>query len=351
TATRLDSLDFGRGVEIDAGVDFTISLTDGTNLDVDLTTEQTVGDVLDLINATAAAAGAPLQARLAQYGNGIELVDQSSGGGTLTVTRSWPSWAAIGLGLIAEGETTSDPPTAGTLATAVWDDGSDVNNTLRITANVESSDYNGVTIRVHDDGGAVGNVPILSYDAANKIFDVEIENGVTTAANVITELANTPAVAALFTISNEPGSDGSGSLSAADPAWQSVSLSGGQPETLTARDVHRLETEGIFTALLRLYQGLETDDAWTIERAFAMLDAETLDLNFARAELGVRQQGLDALEIQLDDEEVQLRSVLSDEYDADVVEVISNLTMRQVAYEASLVSTGKIFQMSLLDYL
>jgi flagellin-like hook-associated protein FlgL len=346
--TRLDDLNFGLGVDNYDGVDFTIQRTDGTALDVDLTTEQTIGDVLTLINTLG---GGSLRAQLARYGNGIELIDQSTGPQPLTVTRAPESTAAIDLGLVPQGQETSDPPTAGALATALWDDASSADNELRITANVESWDYNGVTLNVHDDGAAVGNVPILSYDPVNRVLDIEIQNGVTTANDVVTELGNTPAVAALLTLANDGASSGAGTLTDADPAWGSVLLSGGQPETLTGADVNPLETEGLFTALLRLQQGLEANDLRTLQRAMEMLDAYGLRLNAARADVGARQQGLDTLQSRLETEEVQLREVLSLEHDADVVEVASNLSARQLALEAALLSTGKIFQMNLLQYI
>jgi flagellar hook-associated protein 3 FlgL len=125
----------------------------------------------------------------------------------------------------------------------------------------------------------------------------------------------------------------------------------GPPQILTGTDVNPLETEGLFTALLRLQEGLEANDLGTIQRAMDMLDAHVLQMNFARAELGARQQGLDVLQQRLDTEEVELREALSLEYDADLAEVISNLAARQAAFEAGLMATAQISQMTLLDYL
>lgn len=239
TDVRLEDLNHGRGVDISDGVDFTIRLTDGTELAIDLDPDahQTIGEVLELINDTAAAAGASLEARLASYGNGIELVDESSGTETLTVTRAFPSRAAIDLGMVPQGQQSSDPP------------------------------------------------------------------------------AGAPA------------------------------------QTLTGRDVHPLEAEGLFTALVRLQQALEANDPSEIKRAVAMLDGGVLDLNLVRAKVAATQQGLDNLGLRLDSEEVELKEALSLEYDADLVEVVSNLTARQVALQAAYTAIGQMFQLTLLDYL
>ncbi len=348
--TRLEDLNFGRGVQYRDGVDFTIQLANGIQLEIDLTDEKTVDDVLELIND---AGGGSLKADLARYGNGIELLDESSGASPLTVTPNGLDTAAIGLGLVSISEGYIDLPTPGALATGVWDDGSDANNELEITAKIESWDYNGVALNVHDDGGpvGVGHVPVLSYDPTTKVLDIEIQNGVTTANDVITELSNTPILASLFTIANHGGSDGTGSLSDADPSWQAISLSGGQPETLTGADVNPQETEGVFTALLRLQTALIENNVPDTQWAVDLLDTEMDRLNSARAAMGTRQQSLDLMLDRLQTEEIQLREALSLEYDADLIEVISDLTAKQTIFQASLQSIAQVLQMSLLDYL
>lgn len=238
---RLDQLNFGLGVADSPGADFTITRADGVSFEIDVQGAQTIDDVLDRINfhPDNLAAGVPVAARLARVGNGIELVDETGGPGTLAVTRNASSLAAYHLGLIPAGQDGSSAPPA------------------------------------------------------------------------------------------PPG----------------------EPQVLTARDVHLFETEGVFTALARLQQGLLANDAWTVERAVAMLDGAMLELNLTRAELGAREQGLDVLQTRIDQEQVELERVLSLEFDADMVEVVSKLSAQQVAYEASLIAISKVYQLSLINYL
>ncbi len=61
------------GVHTRDGDDFQIRLKNGTLLDIDVSTSQTIGDVIGLINT---AGGGQVTARLSQFGNGIELDDQ-----------------------------------------------------------------------------------------------------------------------------------------------------------------------------------------------------------------------------------------------------------------------------------
>jgi flagellin-like hook-associated protein FlgL len=57
------------------------------------------------------------------------------------------------------------------------------------------------------------------------------------------------------------------------------------------------------------------------------------------------------LSVRLEDEKISLESTLSLEIDADFVDVVSQLTARQAAFEASLQLIGRTFQLTLLDYL
>jgi flagellar hook-associated protein 3 FlgL len=122
-------------------------------------------------------------------------------------------------------------------------------------------------------------------------------------------------------------------------------------ESITGRDVNPLEAEGAFTALIRLKDALEDGDKLQISRAVELLDASFEALNFSRADLGARQQGLEVLQQRLDSEAIELRTTLSLEIDTDIVEAISELASRQAALQASLAITGRISQLTLLDYL
>jgi flagellar hook-associated protein 3 FlgL len=95
-----------------AGNDLMITAADGTQLWIDLANAKSVQDVIDRINNNPANDGAPTKqivARLAQTGNGIELVDQTGGAGTLSVATTEGSSAAQYLGFVADGQSQSNP--------------------------------------------------------------------------------------------------------------------------------------------------------------------------------------------------------------------------------------------------
>lgn len=352
--TFLEELNHEFGVDQWDGIDFTIQRADGVTLDIDIGTAETIGDVLgltnvlDLINTHPNNADGALVARLAAYGNGIELVDDSPGSGSLTVTKSPLSLAAIYLGLIPEGaEEAQSQTTNGTASISLELPGA--NNDLTIRAR-DPGTYGNVEI-IFEDTGA--NPDSVAYDpvAGTLTFEITLVGPPPTNANdIITLVQNDPAANAAFEavlyLGAEPGNDGTGAVTEI-----TAQMTGGGPEVLTGTDTNPQETEGLFTALLRLRDALQANDLPEARRAIELLDAKVMDMNFARAELGARQQGLDVLEARLDTEEIELREALSIEYDVDLVEVISDLTARQAAFEASLRSTANLLQLSLLDYL
>ena len=165
-------------------------------------------------------------------------------------------------------------------------------------------------------------------------------------------MLNASPAAALFSASLDPAdgapNDGSG-LVAETSATMAPMTTG--PAVLTGRDVNPLETQGIFNTLLRLENALTTNDQNEINRSINSLDANAQQLNFARAELGAREQGLSVMQDRQSSENIELQQSLSDNYDADLAQVISDLSGQQAAFQASLKTTATIAQMTLLNYL
>jgi len=200
----------------------------------------TINDVLNVINNAPAniTGGSTLQARLAHVGNGIELVDSSPGGGTLTVAGSPAIATALDLGLIPNGQITSVSPTT----------------------------------------------------------------------------------------------------------------SGGN-QIITGGDNNPTEVRSLFTAILRLKRAIAAGDNPAIQDNIALLDSLGDQVTAVRAELGVRAQSIDTLDVQLQDETVELDKVRSSNLEVDITEAISQLLARQAAFEAALRAAASIGQLSLLNFL
>lgn len=313
----------------------------------------TIGDVLALVNndPTNIGSGAPVVARLATYGNGIELV---SGGppaaGTLSVRAVGLTEVARRLGLVPLDSNVSRPPTVGGVAAASFTLPG-ANNDFLISATASGELLNGVSVQFVDDGTPGNNS--VSYDATMRTLVFDVAPAVTTVADLAALVQGTPSVAALFAVTPTPldgglPNNGTGALGVLPGA---TVLSGGSPDVLTGEDRNPIEVQGVFTALIRLRNALEANDQGEIERSIALLDDAAVGANFARAELGARLQALDVLQTRLEQEELDLRSTLSLEIDVDLVAAISELTARQTSFEAALKAAGLASQITLLDYL
>jgi flagellin-like hook-associated protein FlgL len=93
----LGELNGGQGVRTVDGPDMQITRRDGTTFSVDLSSLNSVQDVIDAINA--ADAGGGITAGFATTGNGIALTDTTGGAGALSVSPLNYSMAAEDLGL------------------------------------------------------------------------------------------------------------------------------------------------------------------------------------------------------------------------------------------------------------
>jgi flagellin-like hook-associated protein FlgL len=240
--TQLADLNHGAGVQSLAqqnitGNDFDIQLEDGTVLQFRVDGQQTVGDVIDMIN-NAPGNGGKLVAQLATNGNGIELVSSAVGSSPFQVQTENNSQAAQDLGLIPSGQSTSTPATSGT--------------------------------------------------------------GV---------------------------------------------------ETINGSDVNPAETDSVFNALIQLHNALLNNDQAGITRAVSLINNATTQVNFASADVGAREQNLDALQNQVSSQTTDLQTALSNDIDTDLPTAITNLTSQQASFEASLQLAGQMFHLTLLNFL
>jgi flagellar hook-associated protein 3 FlgL len=67
--------------------------------------------------------------------------------------------------------------------------------------------------------------------------------------------------------------------------------------------------------------------------------------------VGTRQQSIDSRIQKSEDEQIRLREIESQNLDADLASVISELTHRQAALQASIQLMGQTARMTLFDYL
>ena len=159
-------------------------------------------------------------------------------------------------------------------------------------------------------------------------------------------LQGNPNFTASLDTTNDPDNDGSGTITAL-----TTYTSGGTEATLTGTDVNPQETAGVFNSLLRMSTALQSGDMTEVSRDITQLQQASQNLSDCQAVLGEREQSLSSAQTQLGSQNTQLQSLLSNDSDADLATVISQLTALQTAYQASLETIGQMFKMTLLNYL
>jgi len=343
------------------GIDFLIIRNDGVCLEIDIKGAKTIQDILDIINNHPDNTGGLLVAKMAEFGNGIELVDQSIGDRTTRVERTLLSTAAIGLGLVNYGEEYRTPTFAGTHAGVTFDSGANdpaSNSALMFSGNCVGTYANDVKI-VFVDHVATGNPNStgFTWDASSKTLTFEIDEGVTTANDIIKLFRDNASeeLRMMFDIQNALNSDGTtsdgtGLVRVTNPV-NPPTMTGGENATITGNDPNPQEADSLFNAMIRLQIAMEKEDFREIERATNLVEKSLDRITFARADIGIRTNNLDNLTDQLAAQEVQLKEAYTFARGIDITDVTLTYNSMLLSYEACLRVTSQMFQMSLMNYL
>ena len=307
-------------------------------IDVDPVGISTVDDLIERINTSGAG---EVTATLATEGNGIVLTRVSqadpaapatalvnvAGGGQLTFTADTPGAAGNADSFVLDIQDST--PGGGTgVATAAYDP-----DTQTITV-----DLNGSTTET-----TASIATLISDELPDHTVTESIVGSVTSLESLSADLQggfDTDEFTITGNMAERLGFVGEGE--------ESVTSTGA---TLTSEDTNPLEVDSVFTALIRMRDALEAADVEALEYELESFDDHIDRVSFARAEIGVRLQNLEAIEQRLADEDVTLRTALSEEIDADLVEVISDYTAKQFAVQASLQTAGTLLNLSILDFI
>ncbi len=340
--TALNELNYGVGVPTFGGFelpttdgdDITIRTIDNQEFSIDLSGADSISDVVDAINGVT---GASVTASAVSTGNVtvVQLVDNSaSGSEQFSIVQEAGSLAAKYLGLIPNDSSTQFESLTNTVV------GSDASYTdFTITAkdgqtfSVDLSTSNSVGDAITQINNALASVNVTAQLASSG-------NGI--------ELIDTTGGSGPLTVAGVGSSQAAEFLGLVAKGQTTNSTTA---NILTGEDRNYLETESVFNTLISLRDALEANDLPAITRAAAKIDDDIDRVTSARAEVGARGRGLDLSLLSLQNEEIQLRSALSEEIDVDLVEAISELTSRQVSLEASLQVSANLLQLTLLNFI
>lgn len=183
----------------------------------------------------------------------------------------------------------------------------------------------------------------------NQVPTLRVTASLASVGNGLTLSANNGAQP--ISISSVGGSQAVWGLGLIPPGQASVTgTPTGTTSEISGRDVSGIEVEGIFNSLIRLREAVEAGRPEDIERIAAGLDDDVQRMSLARGLVGTRQQSIESLTDLNAEQQIQLTEAESDELDADLAQVISDLAAREAAMQASLQLIGRASQLSLFDY-
>lgn len=141
------------------------------------------------------------------------------------------------------------------------------------------------------------------------------------------------------------GTDDAVNMEVDHGAYVAINYSGGKLLSGSGGGVN------ILGELDRLSTALTTNDVSGIKGTLPVLEGARNQILAARTDVGARLNRVESAANNLAAMKVSLNQVLSAKQDIDILQVVSDLTSQQNAFQAALAASAKTSQLSLLDYL
>lgn len=107
----------------------------------------------------------------------------------------------------------------------------------------------------------------------------------------------------------------------------------------------------VFDGFIQLRDALNADDPDEVQRLITNMDNAHRHLVDLHGSLGSRIERVELSRVQLEEAEVNISRLLSDEQDADLAETIMELQNTEVALQAGLQAGARVIQPTLLDFI
>ncbi|GAB1809483.1 MULTISPECIES: flagellar hook-associated protein FlgL [Priestia] len=109
--------------------------------------------------------------------------------------------------------------------------------------------------------------------------------------------------------------------------------------------------QGAFDLMKNVQTAFEQNDVNSLKDLSTQVDTQLSTLLAERSELGARSNRLELIESRLDSQEITATKMLSNNEDADIEKVITDLTVQESVHRAALGVGAQIIQPTLLDFL
>jgi len=330
--TRIADLNGGAGIDISDGIQI---MQDDNVFIVDLSTAETLSDVLIAINRSGADIRAELKGQegriqLRSLQSGSDYSVGENGGNAATALGIRTATEATLLADLGSGQGISMNPAAAEI-TIIRPDG------IELDLNLEGAETVGDVINL------IQNHP-LNQDTLRVLVDLnEFGNGIQLTAPpgaeplTVRRVGSSNAAIRLGWV-GEDGADAVGTVI-------------GPVDTITGADFNTRDAGGTLDTLLRLRDAVSAGDIPNITRLQAKLDVDLDRASRSRGRVGVWTRNAQQLADVSDSRIIMMRSQLSDEIDADLATVVSDMSQRQLSLEASMRIIGQTSQMTVLNFL
>ncbi len=330
--TKIADLNNGAGIDIADGLQI---LQDDNVFVVDLSTAETVSDVLIAINRS----GADIRAELKGNEGRIQLRSLQSGSNYAIGENGGNAARAMGirtateltpLADLASGQGIALNPDTGELL-IIRPDGVELELNLEgsktvgdVMSLIQNHPLNQDTLRVLVDLNAFGNG--LQLTAPPGVDPITVRRvGSSNAAMRLGWMG-------------EDGADTVGTVM-------------GPVDTIMGADFNTRDAGGTLDTLLRLQEAVSVGDIPEIGRLQGKLDNDLDRASRSRGRVGVWTRNAQQLSELSETRIITMRSQLSHEIDADLATVVSDMSQRQLALEASMRIIGQTSQMTVLNFL
>jgi flagellin-like hook-associated protein FlgL len=316
--TKLADLRGGAGIDTSG-----LILTNGqTTATVSLASAVTVEDLLNAVNGSKTG----VQASINDTADGIDLVNPTQGV-SLTIGESGGTTAAD-LGIRSLSPTTPLSELNGGKGVST-SNGAELQVTRR----------DGTTFQVEIGGATTIQDVISAVNAADGGGGVTASFATTGNGIVLTDTTTGSAQLSVTSLNFS---------TAAKDLGLDQAASGG---TLTGKDTNGIDVPGVFGNLQKLREALEANDQAGITAAAGGLKTDYDRIVRVRGETGARVQELESRQNRLADENLSTTGLLSNLKDTDFTEAISRFQTLQTALQASLQTTARVLNLSLIDFL
>lgn len=332
--TKLSQLNVGNGLNFQGGIKINQG---GKSYTIELSNAQTIEDIINTVQRS----GAAVQAGISPDGKSLQIKSVESGT-DFSISESQGDLASrLGLRTF-------------TSATRLEELNHGRGFNFSAGSDLVFETTTGGQLKIDLDGAITIQDVLdrINNNVANQLSTTRISASINPINNGLVLTAGSAGATQPIKIIASGGSEAAWSLGLVPTgATEAVGTLTGTEYRIAGSDPNPKEVDGIYNSLIRLRDAIGKEDLNGIDRSMLMLDSDLDRLTLTRGELGVRMQRIDRLQSSNESAQIELKSQESDAIEADLASVISEMSSRQIAQEASLRILGQTTKMSLFDFL